>query len=130
MDYQLFHRLISSSNKNKKKILDLCGTTYAGFNKMIKNQSVRVDFLERFCSVTNSHISLFFEDWIVSDEKKVISNMKDLEGAELNKSIMKETELLLQSKNELIDELKDRIKEQSELLKSLKNNELNFVKKV
>lgn len=126
MNYELFETIINKDTRSKAAILRECGISHPGFTGVLANKSVKVEFLERFCVVTKTHISRFFEDWYVTESEQNIPALVAENSMEYKKSLTDDIKLLLQAKNDLIEEQRDRIKELSELVSMFKSGKIKL----
>jgi len=126
MDATKFISVLNKIDKPKKSIMDKIGLSYTGFDRSVKNGSMKVSTLELFCMATDTHISEFFPDWIVIDENrrmpKVVSELQVKYQSNYNKSIND----VIQAKDDLITEQRERIKELSELVSMFKTGKIKL----
>lgn len=124
MDYNLLVEIIENDSRSKRAILQECGMSYTGFEKLLVQKSIKVSFLETFCRVTNNHISRFFPDWKTDDGKQIIPTKVEESIPTYQKTFDTNFKLLLQSKDRLISEQDARIKELSELVDLFKTGKI------
>lgn len=114
MDYNKLYSLKNKWNLSDQKMAEICGLKRAqSYVDMVSRKSMRVSYLERVCKHFNISIDEFFPDMVKTGSK----SEKDL-VKEANASYYKQCPTCA-AKNETIELLKDRIKQQDKIMDSV-----------
>jgi len=108
LKYNRIEELRESLRYSKKDIYDCLGITAAGYEKMIKNKTCTVSYLEKIAELFQVPITIFFEtdhtDHAFVSERKGNYELKNLELEKCMAQIELLKEMLIE-KDKLISEL-------------------------
>lgn len=96
MNYAKIETLLSQKGVSKMKFYEAVGLTHTGFSKMIKNETITVDTLEKIAAYFNIPVFTFFEENAtkvptVSDLQAKVSELY-----EENRDLLKENKALVE----------------------------------
>jgi len=120
MNYSKIKILLESKKITVKKLAEKIGISEIGLHKMMNNQSMRIDVIEKIAEFLEVPVSYFFEENPVPCEKTKTHNViQNGNGINNNMSItLKNNEIdKLKTENEF---LKKQVKDKEEIIELLK----------